>query len=522
MTETCAALEETLSESTILFLTMSPSICIPLVKLINRGVCQNINRCISNGKEAYVYHATKADGKELAIKVYIDSPLFMDTYRYENGDYDHLLLARKQTANKMEIEMKYLMRLKAAGIRCPTAYSVRPRVLVMEFIGKDGYAAPLLKDAALSLEKLREGYVDMIIAMRTLYQKCKLVHGDLSESNVLYFEGHLYIIDVSQSVDLDHPSSSDFLLEDCLRVSDFFKEHGVAVMSIRELFDFIVDPTSTNDKADRDGEYGDAKRFPEPYFLRRILCCEDMGNDFSVTKLVYLAVHAVFLEFGFVGFDSMYGLRVDLFYILKKEASTTTAVSYTLPQLLLSNDDNVTTTTESIVLNFQSVGDYVNVYGSLAKTKSSTSHELNIEKIRYVPAIGSLWGADRLNEEDMDSGCIAYNAEKVIFEFWKFVKDGLALPLLMDLCEKTGLELPPCLIKLPSDLMLQILELLPGWDIGRLACVCKEMSYLSSNNKLWKQKYMSQFGNRRTRAPLTPTTNWKTLFASSWKKTTKT
>lgn len=87
----------------------------------------------------------------------------------------------------------------------------------------------------------------MIIAMRTLYQKCKLLHGNLSEYNILYFEvslylfskwndcffngeqelsiltivcqGHLYIIDVSQSVDLDHPHSLDFLREDCVHVS---------------------------------------------------------------------------------------------------------------------------------------------------------------------------------------------------------------------------------------------------------------------------------------------------------------
>ena len=88
----------------------------------------------------------------------------------------------------------------------------------------------------------------MIMSMRTLYQKCKLVHGDLSEYNILYYEasfcfslilntiirhiylllvqliycvmqGHLYIIDVSQSVDLDHPHALDFLREDCIHVS---------------------------------------------------------------------------------------------------------------------------------------------------------------------------------------------------------------------------------------------------------------------------------------------------------------
>ncbi|CAN1837622.1 Serine/threonine-protein kinase RIO1 [Linum perenne] len=149
-----------------------------------------------------------------------------------------------------EKELRNLLRLKAAGIRCPTTHLLRLHVLVMEFIGKDGWAAPRLKDASLSLDRLREGYMEMIMIMRTLYQKCKLVHGDLSEYNILYYEGHLYIIDVSQSVDLDHPRALDFLREDCVHVSDFFKKHGVAVMNIRELFDFIVDPSITDDSID--------------------------------------------------------------------------------------------------------------------------------------------------------------------------------------------------------------------------------------------------------------------------------
>ncbi|XP_042942383.1 serine/threonine-protein kinase rio1-like isoform X2 [Carya illinoinensis] len=65
--------------------------------------------------------------------------------------------------------------------------------------GKAGWAAPRLKDAVLSHDRLRE-YVEMIIVMRTLYQKYKLVHVDLREYNILYFEGHLYVIDASQSV----------------------------------------------------------------------------------------------------------------------------------------------------------------------------------------------------------------------------------------------------------------------------------------------------------------------------------
>lgn len=227
-----------------------------LFKMLNRGIFHDINGCISTGKEANVYHATKSDGQELAIKVYKTSVLvFKDRDRYVQGDYRFRYGYCKHNPRKMvktwaEKEMRNLMRLKAAGIRCPTPILLRLHVLVMEFIGKTGWAAPRLKDAALSLDKLREGYFEMITSMRVLYQKCKLVHGDLSEYNILYHEGHMYIIDVSQSVDLDHPHALDFLREDCVHVSDFFKKHGVAVMTIRELFDFIVDPSINEDSVD--------------------------------------------------------------------------------------------------------------------------------------------------------------------------------------------------------------------------------------------------------------------------------
>ncbi|WCJ18040.1 F-box family protein [Euphorbia peplus] len=212
----------------------------------------------------------------------------------------------------------------------------------------------------------------------------------------------------------------------------------------------------------------------------------------------------------------MSGLRVDLFDIMKEQASLnfTTSVSYTLPQLLLNDDD-----TETIVLKFQTIGHYVNVYGSLGKSPLGLL-KLNIDKSRYVPAIGSFWVTDdgRTRVDEMDSS-IAY-AEKVVFEFWKFVKDGMALPLMIDLCEKTGLDLPPCLIRLPADLKFRILELLPGQDVARVACVCKEMKYLSSNNELWKAKCLSAF-RRRIGAVVFPCSNWKIRFACSWRESRK-
>jgi RIO kinase 1 len=74
-----------------------------------------------------------------------------------------------------------------------------------------------------------------------MMQECKLVHGDLSEYNMLYHGGELCIIDVSQSTESDHPQSLDFLKRDCVNVNNFFgKVMGGDPISVRKLFDFVV------------------------------------------------------------------------------------------------------------------------------------------------------------------------------------------------------------------------------------------------------------------------------------------
>jgi RIO kinase 1 len=55
----------------------------------------------------------------------------------------------------------------------------------MSFIGKEGLAAPRLKDAELNEEMLRKVYVDILIYMWKLYHECRLIHADLSEYNIL-------------------------------------------------------------------------------------------------------------------------------------------------------------------------------------------------------------------------------------------------------------------------------------------------------------------------------------------------
>ena len=77
-------------------------------------------------------------------------------------------------------------------------YLVNPiLVILMEFIGDDGIPAKLLKDWVSSITKLSKWisyYVEVIKHMRTMYQVCKLVHGDLSEFNILLHKGFVQII----------------------------------------------------------------------------------------------------------------------------------------------------------------------------------------------------------------------------------------------------------------------------------------------------------------------------------------
>jgi RIO kinase 1 len=76
--------------------------------------------------------------------------------------------------------------------------------------------------------------------MRNLYQDCRLVHGDLSEYNLLYFEGQIVMIDVSQSVEHDHPMALDFLRRDCAVMNDFFRKNKVYVLTTMKLFNYVT------------------------------------------------------------------------------------------------------------------------------------------------------------------------------------------------------------------------------------------------------------------------------------------
>ncbi|KAK2664809.1 hypothetical protein Ddye_003383 [Dipteronia dyeriana] len=259
-----------------------------------------------------------------------------------------------------------------------------------------------------------------------------------------------------------------------------------------------------------------SKKMSEPYFLRVLR--EELGDDFSAHKLLVIAVHGILLESGFAGFDKVSGTRVDRIRIPDRFPSTNSAMSlwYTLPELFNNSSDN---STECIVLKFHCIGDLINVYGSLAKD-DPWLHKVFLNKNKFAPIIASVW-ADSIQKDAVDDREESKKLypENEMFEFWKMVKDGLALPLLIDICERTGLNLPPCMMRLPTELKLKILESLHAVDIAKMGCVCTEMRYLASNNDLWKQKYAEEFGG--VSDVEATTSNWKRRFSMYWDENEK-
>nr|CAH7760879.1 unnamed protein product [Callosobruchus chinensis] len=285
---------------------MDPKTRMILFKLLNKSIISEINGCISTGKEANVYHASANTGKEYAIKIYKTSILiFKDRDKYVSGEFRFRHGYCKHNPRKMvrtwaEKEMRNLVRMFSNGLNVPEPVLLKSHVLIMSFIGKDGWPAPKLKDVDLTQSKAREIYRDVVIIMWKLYNKCKLVHADLSEFNMLYHNGQVWIIDVSQSVEHDHPHALEFLRKDCTNITEFFKKKEVATMTVKELFNFITDISITEENmedcleklAERAAEKSDVSPtdeveeevFKQAYIPKRLTEVVDFERDINQVK----------------------------------------------------------------------------------------------------------------------------------------------------------------------------------------------------------------------------------------------
>lgn len=194
-----------------------------LYKLVHKKWLSVIGGSISTGKEANVFYGER-DGTGVAIKIYrIRTANFTTMSSYIIGDrrFSRVKKSRKELVFAWtRKEFSNLARAYEAGIPVPEPLVWDRNILIMSYLGEDEIPYPQLKNA--DIEDPAGIYATIIRYIDILYNKAELVHGDLSEFNILY-GNQPYLIDMGQSITRDHPRAFQFLMRDIRNINRFFK-----------------------------------------------------------------------------------------------------------------------------------------------------------------------------------------------------------------------------------------------------------------------------------------------------------
>ncbi len=214
-----------------------------LNKLLKTGTLNRIEGIISAGKEANVYLAYGQKNEEYAIKIYkIDTNTSRWMRNYIIGDPRF----KKIPNNVSKIiylwaskEFKNLKRAYKVGLSVPEPIYVKNNVLIMEYIGFESIPAPKLKEIKAPKDPI-DLLNEVLNFMKDLYQKANLVHGDLSEFNILYHNQKPVVIDISQAVTVHHPKAEIYLVRDITNIFNYFEKIGVEVPNPEEFYYEVI------------------------------------------------------------------------------------------------------------------------------------------------------------------------------------------------------------------------------------------------------------------------------------------
>ena len=216
-----------------------------LQPLLEDGLIDDVTRQLMSGKEAMVFVVTCGDEVRCA-KVYKEAN--KRSFR-QNVDYtEGRKTKNSRQARAMQKGSKYgresqevawqsaevdaLYRLANAGVRVPTPYNFYEGVLLMELVtGDDGNAAPRLNDVQLSAAtslKYHAFLIEQVVKMLL----AGIVHGDLSEFNILVGSDGPVIIDLPQAVDAaGNNHAKDMLARDVKNLADYFGQFAPELLN---------------------------------------------------------------------------------------------------------------------------------------------------------------------------------------------------------------------------------------------------------------------------------------------------
>jgi RIO kinase 1 len=214
-----------------------------LFRLASQGHFDEMQSIIAPGKEAVVFTAKRGEDI-VAVKIYrLETANFSKMFDYLRVDPRLPKLGKASVGDPRrrtifswtEREYRNLLLAREAGVPAPMPIAQRDNVLVMTFIG-DELAAPTLKrqepedPAAFAVEVF-----DAIVA----YARAGMVHGDLSEYNILNYRESPVLIDFSHGAPLKAPNSPELLRRDIEKMCIYFRKFGIACDE-REVFERCV------------------------------------------------------------------------------------------------------------------------------------------------------------------------------------------------------------------------------------------------------------------------------------------
>ena len=198
-----------------------------LYKWISDGTISTVDYPVSTGKEGNIFHATTARGA-VALKIYrVNNATWRSLSEYVEGDPRFKKVGgsfRERISVWALKEFKNLQKMRGAGVRVPEPIAVHKNLLIMQYLGDETMPAPQVREVAL--EDPLPTYEDVVASMAAM-RTAELVHGDLSEYNLLWWDGHPWVIDCAQAVAFGHPRSDDWFRRDVANIARFFANRGV-------------------------------------------------------------------------------------------------------------------------------------------------------------------------------------------------------------------------------------------------------------------------------------------------------
>lgn len=202
-----------------------------LLKLNERDVVEKIYGVVESGKESVIFLADTPEGERVVLKIYMNrAGSFREMKNYLRGDkrFRNVKDDRRSVIQKWCKKEFRNLKIAENHVRCPEAIDVHENILVMEFIG-EGFS-PYRKLKEVEPENPQEAYEDTLDAIERLWNQGELVHGDLSEYNIVVDgEGRKVWIDFSQGVHRTHPEAENLLKRDIENIANFFDRKGADI-----------------------------------------------------------------------------------------------------------------------------------------------------------------------------------------------------------------------------------------------------------------------------------------------------